>query len=291
MNKVLLRGALLALSAEFVFALMSAVVKHVAVELPNTEIVFFRNIIALVVLIPYFWANGYLKFTVTKLHFHLLRSGSGISNMYLYFFCLGALPLGEAILLFQTSPIWIPFIAGVWLGERILQRYWISALIGFIGVAFIVRPDDAQFSFLLLLALGGAFLSALNKCTIRRMAESESPHTVVLYFTLFSTLISSVPMFWQWQMPSTSMWPWLILIGLGAALGQMLMTRAFMSVSPGAIGAIGYTQVVFAFALGWLLWSETPLWSSALGALLIFLAGLIAMGYFRRWSLNFRRNR
>jgi drug/metabolite transporter (DMT)-like permease len=229
-------------------------------------------------------ARGHLKFKADKLHFHLLRSGSGISNMYLYFFCLGVLPLGETILLFQTAPIWIPFIAAFWLGEPFKKRYIFSAIIGFIGVAFIVRPDDGDFSLLVLLALGGAFLSALNKCTIRRMADTESPYQVVLYFTLFSTLISIFPLFWQWQTPLLIQWPLLFLMGLMAAVGQLLMTRAFMSVTPGAIGALGYTQVVFAFTLGWLFWNETLQWNSLLGTVMIIVAGLIAMGVFVRKS-------
>jgi len=129
-------------------------------------------------------------------------------------------------------------------------------------------------------------LSALNKCTIRRMADTESPYLVVLYFTLFSTLISIVPMFWQWQTPTFSQWPSLLLLGLMAAVGQSLMTRAFMLVTPGAIGALGYTQVVFAFALGWLFWNETLQWSSLTGTAMIIFAGLIAMGVFVRKQKN-----
>ncbi len=287
LNKLVLRGALLFLIAELVFALMGALVKYLSTQLPNSELVFFRNLVCLLILIPYMAARGHLKFNADKWQFHLMRSGSGISNMYLYFFCLGVLPLGETILLFQTAPIWIPFIASFWLGERFKKRYIFSAIIGFIGVALIVRPEDADFSFLILLALGGAFLSALNKCTIRRMADTESPYQVVLYFTLFSTLISIVPIFFQWQTPTLAQWPWLLLMGLMAAVGQLTMTKAFMLVSPGAIGALGYTQVVFAFTLGWLLWDETLQWSSLLGTVLIVLAGMISMGVFvRRQSMS-----
>lgn len=284
MNKLVIRGALLFLISEVVFALMGALVKHLSLQLPNAELVFFRNIAGLSVLLPYMFWRGHLKFKFDKLRFHLLRSGSGISNMYLYFFCLGALPLGETILLFQTAPIWIPFIASLWLGEPFKKRYIFSAMLGFLGVAFIVRPDDGEFSLLILLALGGAFLSALNKCTIRRMADTESPYQVVLYFTFFSAVVSTVPMFWQWQTPTLTQWPLLFSIGLMAAVGQLLMTRAFMLVTPGAIGALGYTQVIFAFTLGWLLWDETLQWNSLLGSSLIIVAGLIAMGVFVRKS-------
>ena len=99
------RGTMLLLLSELVFTGLGALVKHLAPHYSNAQIVFFRNLFALLILLPYLLARGKLIFKADKLRFHFLRSTTGITSMYLYFYCLGVLPLGEVTLLAQTAPI------------------------------------------------------------------------------------------------------------------------------------------------------------------------------------------
>lgn len=277
------RGTMLLLLSELVFTGLGALVKYLAPHYSNAQIVFFRNVFALLILLPYLLARGKLVFKVDKLRFHFLRSTTGITSMYLYFYCLGVLPLGEVTLLAQTAPIWIPVIAYFWLGDEFKKRYLFSGLIGIAGVALVVRPDADTFSPAFLLGLLGAVLAAGSKVTIRRMSDTETAHMIVFYFSLISTVITAIPAFVQWQPIVSSDWPALLGLGITAALGQMLMTRAFMLAPPGRIGAWSYTQVVFAFAFGWLLWREPIHPLSLLGAVLIIIAGLTATGILLSW--------
>lgn len=284
------RGTMLLLLSELVFTGLGALVKHLAPHYSNAQIVFFRNLFALLILLPYLLARGKLIFKVDKLRFHLLRSTTGISSMYLYFYCLGVLPLGEVTLLAQTAPIWIPVIAYFWLGDAFKKRYLISGLIGLAGVALVVRPDASTFTPAFLLGLLGAILAAGSKVTIRRMSDTETAHMIVFYFSLISTVITAIPAFIQWQPIIASDWLALLGLGISAALGQMLMTRAFMLAPPSRIGAWSYTQVVFAFAFGWLLWREPIHPLSLLGAGLIILAGLTATGILLGWWQRWRQS-
>ncbi|MFZ5841665.1 MAG: DMT family transporter [Pseudomonadota bacterium] len=283
------RGTMLLLLSELVFTGLGALVKYLAPHYSNAQIVFFRNVFALLILLPYLLARGKLVFKVDKLRFHFLRSTTGITSMYLYFYCLGVLPLGEVTLLAQTAPIWIPVIAYFWLGDEFKKRYLFSGLIGIAGVALVVRPDADTFSPAFLLGLLGAVLAAGSKVTIRRMSDTETAHMIVFYFSLISTVITAIPAFVQWQPIVSSDWPALLGLGITAALGQMLMTRAFMLAPPGRIGAWSYTQVVFAFAFGWLLWREPIHPLSLLGAVLIIIAGLTATGILLSWWQRWRK--
>lgn len=283
------RGTMLLLLSELVFTGLGALVKYLAPHYSNAQIVFFRNLFALLILLPYLLARGKLIFKVDKLRFHFLRSTTGITSMYLYFYCLGVLPLGEVTLLAQTAPIWIPVIAYFWLGDEFKKRYLFSGLIGIAGVALVVRPDADTFSPVYLLGLLGAVLAAGSKVTIRRMSDTETAHMIVFYFSLISTVITAIPAFVQWQPIVSSDWPALLGLGITAALGQMLMTRAFMLAPPGRIGAWSYTQVVFAFAFGWLLWREPIHPLSLAGAVLIIIAGLTATGILLSWWRRWRK--
>ncbi|TDQ50371.1 DMT family transporter [Permianibacter aggregans] len=288
MNPAIIRGATLLVLSELIFSLLAALVKHLSEDYSNAQVVFLRNFVALLVLLPYLKWRGRLHFRINRIGFHLLRSTTGISSMYLYFFCLGVLPLGETTLLIQTSPIWIPVIAYFWLKEEFKKSYLFAGLFGLLGVALVVRPTPSDFSPVVLLALLGAMLGAGSRVTIRKMASTETSNSIVLYFSLISSVITAVPAVLDWHPIARSDWPLLLALGLTAAAGQLLMTKAFMLAPSGRIGFWSYTQVVFAFLLGFLFWQETVHPMSIAGAICIVIAGLISTGYVSLWIQRLR---
>ena len=66
--------------------------------------------------------------------------------MYCGFYAIARLDLAQAVLLNFSAPLYIAPIAWLWLGEAITGRLMLSALIGFAGVALILKPGTAPFS-------------------------------------------------------------------------------------------------------------------------------------------------
>lgn len=283
LNPSIVRGATLLVLSELVFSGLAALIKHLSEDYSNAQVVFLRNIGALVILLPYLKWRGRLTFKVNRIGFHLLRSTTGITSMYLYFFCLGVLPLGETTLLIQTSPIWIPIIAYFAIGEEFKKSYLFAGLFGLAGVALVVRPDTATFTPVVFVALLGAMIGAGSKVAIRKMSATETSNSIVLYFTLISSVITAIPAALDWKPVTSDHIPALLGLGLTAAIGQLLMTKAFMLAPVGRIGFWGYTQVVFAFVLGFLIWQEPIHPLSIGGAVCIVFAGLISSGYLTPW--------
>lgn len=290
MSPAIVRGATLLVLSELVFSMLAALVKHLSEDFSNAQVVFLRNAVALLVLLPYLKWRGRLHFRVHKIGFHLLRSTTGITSMYLYFFCLGVLPLGETTLLIQTSPIWIPVIAFLWLKEEFKKSYLFAGLFGLLGVALVVRPTPSDFSPVIMLALLGAMIGAGSKVTIRKMASTETSNSIVLYFSLISSVITAIPAALDWKPIAMHQWPALLALGITAAIGQLLMTKAFTLAPSGRIGFWGYTQVVFAFLLGYLFWQESVHPMSIAGAICIIVAGLISSGYVALWIQRWRNS-
>jgi len=140
-------------------AINGALTKMLADDMPALEIVFFRNLIG-VALIVYA-----LKHTVPTLsggRFYMLiqRGVLGFMAMILFFYTVTTIPLGEAITLNKTSPLFVAILAYYLLGEKLTTRTTFSLLIGFLGIIFIVKPFGMSVSYEHFLGILGGFFAA-----------------------------------------------------------------------------------------------------------------------------------
>ncbi len=269
-------GALCVLSASFTFAVLGALVKVVSSTLTNEMVVFFRNLCALVFILPWMWYSrppGGVK--TTYLQLHLLRSMAGLGGMYCFFYAIAHLHLSEAFLLMATAPLFIPLIAYAWIREPVAQRVRGAIVLGFGGIILILKPGMGIFQPIAFIGLGAGMLGALAMVSIRRMSGSEPTIRIVFYFTVFGTLVSAVPLFWSWQSPQPEIGGLLILIGLLAAVGQFLLTKGYSLAPAAQVGPFTYGNVVFATFLGWIFWGEALESTTWVGAFLICIAGIV----------------
>ena len=271
------RGALLMLAATLLFAATGAIIKQVAVTLPNDMVVFFRNLFGLMVLAPFILRHGPRYYATKRLNAHLVRALAGLAAMYCYFYAIGHLPLAEAVLLNYTAPLFIPLAALLWVGEPFGKKLWWPIGIGFVGIGFILKPGLSLLATDALVGLAAGLFSALAMAGIRKLTDTEPATRIVFYFSLTCTLVSAVPLFWSWQTPSPDLWVSLVLIGGLSTTAQILMTRGYACAPAAQVGPFLYAIVVFAALFGWAFWNELPDGLSLAGALLIIAAGILAI--------------
>jgi len=259
---------------------MGGIIKHLATDLPNEVILFFRNSLAFFVITPLIaFRLGTEGFKTSQFRFHALRGGIGVAAMSCFFYILGNMHFTEAILLKLTTPFFIPLVALLWLGERSSFITLLAIALGFVGVVFIADPQNKgwQEIDLVLIGLLGACLAAVAKVTIRRMRSSEPSLRIVFYFSIFASAFSA-PFAWNsWQTPSNTQFLWLALLACVATVGQLLITSAYKRVSAGKIGQFTYTSLIFSSTMGWFIWQEPMTLSIILGMSFIVGAGLLNM--------------
>ena len=271
------RAARTMLGASLLFAAMGLTVKIASGELPNTAVVFFRNAFGLLALLPWLRGLGVRGLGTRRPGQHLLRGLAGLGSMYCFFFAIARLPLAEAVLLNYTLPLYMPLIERVWLQEPMPARVWPPLLIGFLGIALVLRPGVGVFRPAALAALASALLASLAQVGVRRLTATEPVERIVFYFAALSTAISAVPVAADWHTPSASLWPVLIAMGVVATTGQLLLTRAYSQAPASRVGPFIYSSVVFAGALDWAFRGVVPDAMSWAGALLVMAAGILAL--------------
>ncbi|MFB6259435.1 MAG: DMT family transporter, partial [Thiohalorhabdaceae bacterium] len=128
-----------------------------------------------------------------------------------------------------------------------------------------------------LIGVAAGVLAAVSFVTIRRLHDSEPTTRIVFYFGVISTLISAIPLAWTWRTPDPALWGLLATMGASATGGQLLLTRAYALAPAAQVGPFTYTVVLFSAALGWALWGEVPGPWSAVGTVLVVVAGILAI--------------
>lgn len=270
-------GALFLIGGEALLAVMGALIKYVSDELSTEQIVFFRNLAGLIILIPLILRQGPSLLKTRVWHWHLMRGLVGVTAMYCYFWAIANMPLTEAFLVKLSSPLFMPLIAWVWLSEKSGKNSLLALLVGFTGVAFILRPGgDEGFTYVALVGLLGAFLAALAKVTIRKLSVTREPsQRIVFYFGVIATTVSLPAALTNWNPVPPSYWALLLVLGAVATFGQLALTKAYKIAPTGSVGVYAYSAVVYGAFMGWLFWDEIPLWSTWIGAALIISSGLI----------------
>lgn len=273
----LIVASALVLLAEMCFAGVSALVKHASETLPYEHLVFFRNLFALIVLLPWLYRRRATAFRTEQLPLHLLRAVVGIAAMYLFFLVIATIPLAQATLVLLMAPFIIPIISHFWLKESITRQVVLSIGLGFTGALIFLNPLAQSIHPMVGVAFIAAIFAAWTKTMIRKLSTTESPSKIVFYFSFFASILSALPMLIRWQPIPPSAMLAIAGIGLLAVIGQLAMTRAFSIAPPSQVGVFTYSSVIFAAILGYIIWGEAITWFMVIGSSMIFIAGYFAL--------------
>lgn len=268
------RWVVFALVSAASIAGLAACVKIAALELPRSEIVFFRNFIALLLLIPIALRRR-LSVRTGRLGLHMLRASAGFASMYLYFYAISYLPLADAVLLNYTSPLFISLFAYALLKERLSWNRKVAGLVGLIGVVFLFHPSSAIASIAGLLGLVSGMLAGLAHISVKKLSSTEPGLLIVMMFAFFGSVFSLVPMLFEFASPDGRMWLLLLAIGCLGNLGQLAMARAYRLAPASQVSPLGYSGLVFAGLIGFLVWREAPDQWMLVGTIFIVAAGLL----------------
>ena len=278
-NQNIALGAALIILSELALLATGMIIKSISSEVSTEQIVFVRNLFGLFILIPWLIRKGISRLETKKIGLHIARGLVGLTAMVFLFYSWGHLPLAQASLLKQTSPMFIPIFAFFWINESIGLKTILSIFIGFAGVILIINPTgaDTQFNMVILFALLGSMLAGLAKVIIRKMSATETPGRIVFYFALIGTLVSAIPAFISWASLTWLQWGSLAAIAVFSTIAQLSISKAYSHAPAGQLGPYTYTSVAFAAFFGWLIWDELLNYTTFAGILIIVLAGILAM--------------
>lgn len=250
------QGALYMTGAAACFATMNALIRVAAAELDPIQIAFFRNLFALLFMMPWLVHVGAEGLRTKRVHLHLWRGVIGIIAMLCWFTSVARLPLPEAVALNFTVPLFATAAAAVFLGEVVRARRWSATAIGFLGVLVILRPGFTEFTPLMALPIVAAAFMATSITIVKSLSRTESPAAIVLYMNLVLTPISFVPAIFVWRWPSAPILLAVIGVGLLATLAHLSLTRAYAKADASAVIPFDYFRLPFVAVIAYFAFGE-----------------------------------
>ena len=255
------------------FGTMNALVKWTSVNADVWMIIFIRSlVIALAVIIFTRFRGTSLKMNDPKKMF--LRCLVGLIAMILYFSALSLIPIGQAVTLQYTAPLFVALLSGSLIREKVSTSVLISLVTAFIGIILIVSPDLDSIDRNALLALASGLFAGLAYIFVRDLRKTDSPSTVVFWFAAFSvagSVIQAAPELTNltWEMLAA-----LVGIGVGAGGGQVGITMAYHQANAAWVSAFSYLTVIIATIYGIILFDEVLSTRIIIGGLLIIGSGV-----------------
>ncbi|ARR00267.1 putative membrane protein, putative permease (EamA domain), type 1 [Campylobacter porcelli] len=281
------------LIASMLFAGTGALSKILSSELSSIEIVFFRNIIGLFLIIFMIYQKP-LHQSGGKFWLLAFRGIIGTIGLYAFFYNIAHIDLATAFTFSKTSPIFTALFAAFIFKERLNYLSWFAIFIGFVGILFVIEPTLGinKDEYIGLLSGIGA---AMAYTSIRGLRKHYDTRAIVLSFMLCGSAIPLLSMiigsFYYkpnldflispFVMPSLNGWGLVIVMGLLATGFQIYLTKAYAaSKKAGVVAAVGYSDVVFSMIFGLILGDPLPSSLAFLGIIMIIGAGvLVALSF------------
>lgn len=273
-------GILLVAAGVFFMTVNDALIKHLGETYPIVQIVFFRMLFALpLVLGMAVVCAGRRALVTTRPLFHAGRGLLMTVAAFSFYLGLALLPLAEVTAIAFSAPLFVTVLAILFLGERPGSGQWMGVLAGFGGVVLIIRPGTDAFALAAFAPLLTALAYALFMLSARLMTSDERLWTTMTYATLVPLAISAALLPWSWQMPAAAHMPFIVASGLCGGLAIGLITQGFRTAAASSVAPFEYTGMVWAVIFGWLFWNEVPSGWTIVGA------GVIAAcGVFLAWE-------
>jgi drug/metabolite transporter (DMT)-like permease len=141
----------------------------------------------------------------------------------------------------------------------------------------ILRPGFREIYLGTLVVFCGAIFTAISKLMTKSLTRSESPTTIVAYMSLTLTFISFIPAIFVWAWPTLEIWFWLVSAGMIGSLAHVIQVQSFKEGDVTLVEPAGFLRLIWAAAVGYIIFEEIPEIWSWIGAIVIMVGVVLLL--------------
>lgn len=249
-------GVLWMLATGLAFVGVNGIVRHLGTELPAAQSAFIRFGFGLVFLAPALVAMRQERLQPGIWRLFLWRGGLHVLAVILWFWAMARVPVAEMAAIGFLNPVIVLVIAGLLLGEGLGKGRVVSVLVALAGALVVLRPGLREISDGHLSQLAATVCFAVSYIFAKRLSGMAPPSVVVAVLSVTVSLGLAPVAIWVWQPVSGVQLAWLAVVAGLATLGHYTMTRAFRAAPLAVTQPVTFLQILWATALGALVFGE-----------------------------------
>ena len=268
-----LRAALWMIGAIASFSAMAVAGREAAFDLDTFEIMLYRSIVGVVIVFAILTLTGRWG-QVTSRHpgLQIMRNLAHFSGQNLWFYAVTVIPLAQVFALEFTSPLWVLVLSPLVLGERMTPMRTLAAVMGFIGILIVARPDPETLNPGVITAALSAICFAFTIMLTKKLTRTESIACILFYLTTTQVVFGLIAAGYDGDiaLPSATSLPYVAVIGCAGLLAHFCLTNA-LSIAPATVVIpIDFTRLPVIAIVGMVLYNEPLDLFVFAGALVIF---------------------
>lgn len=260
------------------FSVMAVAGREVSFALDTFEIMLFRSIVGVFIVCSIAGLSGsWRQINTDAFSTHLVRNLAHFTGQNLWFYAVTVIPLAQVFALEFTSPIWVIFLGPFLLGERITAVRALAAIMGFVGILIVARPDMTGINPGVLMAAASAIFFALTTVFTKRLTRTQSITCILFYLTVLQLIFGLIMAGYDGDiaLPDATTLPWLVMIGLCGLLAHFCIASALAIAPATVVIPIDFIRLPVIAVIGMLVYGEVvDIWVFV-GAVIIFAGNYI----------------
>ncbi|MEY3004131.1 MAG: riboflavin transporter [Pseudomonadota bacterium] len=280
----ILAGVALMLGFCLTAPLLDVAAKLASDSVPVGQVTTARFVVQCVLMAPLVWLMGLsVRVARSQLPALVLRAVFLLVSTFCFIAAISVMPLADALAIAFIAPFIVLLVGKFYLGEDVGPRRVGAAIVGFIGVLFVIQPSFAAFGAVALFPLGTAVGFAFYILVTRGLSRRVHPVALQFHTGLIASLIC-LPVLLLAQgsgspwidpvWPDGIFWLWLFGVGFFAAVSHMMMTYALSFAPSATLAPMQYLELPVATLLGYMVFGDFPNTLTLTGIAIIIGAGL-----------------
>ena len=269
-----IRAGLWMMGAVVSFTLMAVAGREVLHELDTFEVMMYRSFLGICIVLFFSKVAGTVsEINTQQLTLHLIRNITHFTGQNLWFFAVTAITLPQLFAFEFSVPIWVALFAPIFLSEKLTKRRLFAALIGFLGILIVARPDNIGVTPGMIAAALCAICFTGTGIATKLLTRTQSITCILFWLTLMQAILGIICAGYDFDItfPSLSSLPWVILIGIAGLVAHFCITKALQLADAIVVYPMDFVRLPLATAVGVLFYKE-PI------QILVFVGAAIILG-------------
>ncbi len=268
----IIKAFLFMIGAIFSFTLMAISGRALSENLDTFEIMTYRSILGLVlVLLVGKFFNTLNQINIKKLYLHLIRNFFHFIGQNCWLYAIIYIPLSQMFAFEFSTPLWVVLIAPFILNESFKKSRLIAVFIGFVGVLIVSRPEIDMINYpIIAAALCSVFFSTMT-VTTKILTRTESTTCILFWLTLmqgiFGLICSGYDL--EFNIPNANNYFFILVISLSGLFAHFCIVSALSLAPASVVTPIEFLRLPLVIMVGIFIYGEVFEWEVLIGGVII----------------------